>query len=82
MIKITPIKPAFVAEIEGVDVRKITTQEFKQIYQAWLDFGVLRLRNQPLDEDELQTFSARFGPLEQIPMGRLPEAARKKIKNL
>lgn len=82
MIKITPIQPTFIAEIEDVDVRNITSQDFTQIYQAWLDFGVLRLRNQPLDEDELQAFSARFGPLGEIPMGRLPEAARKKIKNL
>ena len=81
MTQITPINPTFVAEIEGVDIRHITEDEFTRIYQAWLDFGVLRLRDQPLNEDELQAFSARFGPLEEIPMGRLPEAVRKKIKN-
>jgi taurine dioxygenase len=81
MIQITPINPTFVAEIEGVDIRSVTQDEFTQIYQAWLDFGVLRLRGQPLNEDELQVFSARFGPLEEIPMGRLSEAKRKKIKN-
>ncbi len=81
MIQITPINPTFVAEIEGIDVRHITADEFSQIYQAWLDFGVLRLRQQPLNEDDLQTFSTRFGPLEEIPMGRLSEEARKKIKN-
>ena len=42
---------------------------------------MLRLRDQPLNEDELQAFSARFGPLEEIPMGRLSESARAKIKN-
>ncbi len=81
IVKIKPISPTFIAEIEGVDVRTITTQDFDRIYQAWLDFGVLRLRNQPLNEDELQTFSARFGPLGEIPMGRLPDKARAKIKN-
>lgn len=81
MMQITPINPTFVAEIEGVDVRHITADEFSQIYQAWLDFGVLRLHHQPLNEDDLQTFSARFGPLEEIPMGRLSIEARKKIKN-
>ena len=81
MIKIDPIKETFVADVDGVDVRAISAGEFDQLYQAWLHFGVLRLRQQPLSEDELQAFSARFGPLEEIPMGRLPEEARKKIKN-
>lgn len=81
MIQIKPLTETFVADIEGVDVRTISREQFDQLYQAWLDFGVLRLREQPLNEDELQAFSARFGPLEEIPMGRLPEAARKKIKN-
>lgn len=81
MIKITPITETFVAEIDGVDVRYIRADEFAQLYQAWLDFGVLRLRNQPLNEDELQTFSAQFGPLEEMPMGRMSEQARRKIKN-
>lgn len=81
MIKITPVNPTFVADIEGVDVRLVRDDDFEKIYQAWLEFGVLRLRDQQLNEDELQAFSARFGPLEEIPMGRLPEAARKKIKN-
>jgi len=81
MIAIQPMTPTFVAEISGVDVRSITDAEFEQIYAAWLEFGVLRLRDQPLNEDELQAFSARFGPLEEIPMGRLSESARAKIKN-
>ena len=81
MIAIQPMTPTFVAEISGVDVRSITDAEFEQLYAAWLEFGVLRLRDQPLNEDELQVFSARFGPLEEIPMGRLSESARAKIKN-
>ncbi|MCZ6640814.1 MAG: TauD/TfdA family dioxygenase [Gammaproteobacteria bacterium] len=81
MTQITPINPTFVADVNDVDLRNLTEDEFTRIYQAWLEFGVLRLRKQPLNEDELQVFSARFGPLEEIPMGRLPEAARKKIKN-
>ena len=80
-MKITPINEQFVAEVEQIDVRDISADEFAELYQAWLKYGVLRLHNQPLNEDELQVFSARFGPLEEIPMGRLPEAARKKIKN-
>ena len=81
MIKIKPVNTTFVAEVEGIDLRKLNSQDFETLYQAWLDFGVLRVRNQPLNEDELQAFSTQFGPLEEIPMGRLPEEARKKIKN-
>jgi len=81
MIRITPINATFVAEVSDVDLRNITEGEFVRIYQAWLEFGVLRLRQQSLSEGGLQTFSARFGPLEEIPMGRLSEEARKKIRN-
>ena len=80
-MKVVPIGESFVAEIEDLDVSKITSAEFDELYRAWLSYGVLRVRNQQLDEHALQQFSANFGPLEEIPMGRLPEAVRKKIKN-
>lgn len=80
-MKITPIRAKFVADIEAVDVRSINNEQFAELYRAWLHFGVLRVRNQAIDEAQLQTFSARFGPLEEVPMGRLPAAARKNIKN-
>jgi len=80
-VKITPIQDNFVADIEALDVHTITSEQFEALYRAWLHFGVLRIRDQAIDEAQLQTFSARFGPLEEVPMGRLPAAARKKIKN-
>jgi taurine dioxygenase len=80
-VDIHPITSDFVADISGVDVRAISDSDFDQIYAAWLDFGVLRLRNQPLDEDELQRFSARFGPLEEIPFGNIPESEKAKVRN-
>lgn len=81
MIEVQPIKDAFVAEITGADVRKLPDAEFEQLYAAWLEYGVLRLRNQRIDEDQLQAFSARFGPLEEIPFGRMSEADKAKVKN-
>ena len=80
-MNIKPVSDHFVADIENVDVRDITEAEFTRLYDAWLRFGVLRLRHQAIDEAQLQAFSSRFGPLEEIPMGRLPAAARRKIKN-
>ncbi len=80
-MNISPITPNFVADISDIDLRSMTDGDFESIYQAWLTYGVLRIRGQQLDEDELQAFSARFGPLEEIPMGRLPESERAKVKN-
>ncbi len=80
-MNISPITPHFVADICDIDIKTISDNEFEELYQAWLTYGVIRIRGQQIGEDELQTFSARFGPLEEIPMGRLPESERAKIKN-
>ena len=81
MIEVQPVKDGFVAEITEADVRYLSDEEFEQLYAAWLQYGVLRLRNQSIDEDQLQAFSARFGPLEEIPFGRMSEAEKAKVKN-
>lgn len=80
-MQVTPIAESFVADVSHVDAASISTSDFDELYAAWLEFGVLRLRNQPLSEAELQTFSARFGPLEEAPFGRMSEADKAKIKN-
>ena len=80
-MNISPVNANFVADIGGIDVRSITNDEFDQIYKAWLRFGVLRIRGQELTDDELQVFSARFGSLEEMPMGRMSASDRAKIKN-
>jgi taurine dioxygenase len=80
-MEIRPITSTFVAEISDINLKSVTDDQFIKVYQAWLTFGVLRIRGQQLNEEELQSFSARFGPLGQIPMGRMPESERAKIKN-
>jgi taurine dioxygenase len=80
-MKINPINRDFVADVDGIDIGTLGDEDFEAVYQAWLQFGVLRLHNQPLDEESLQRFSRRFGPLEERPMGRLSADARAKIKN-
>jgi taurine dioxygenase len=81
MIELQAINKTFVADITGLDVRNLSDAEFDEIYAAWLIFGVLRLRNQPLDEDALEAFSARFGPLEEIPMGPRSHEENSTIRN-
>ncbi len=80
-MNIDPITQSFVADISNIELRSMTESEFDAVYSAWLTYGVIRIRGQELNEDELQAFSARFGPLEEIPFGRMPEAERAKIKN-
>jgi taurine dioxygenase len=81
MMDIEALLPGFVAEVRGVDLRALDDETFELLYAAWLEFGVLRLRDQALEEEHLEQFSARFGPLEEIPMGNLPPEKRAKIKN-
>ncbi len=81
MVEVNAIQKDFAADIRHVDLTRLSEDEFEAIYAAWLQYGVLRIRDQAIDEAQLQAFSARFGPLEEIPMGRLPEADRKNIKN-
>jgi len=73
---------SFVAEVTGVDLTKISDREFLALYEAWLEFGVLKIRDQLLTDGELQQFSNRFGPLEEIPYGKISMEEKQKIKNL
>ena len=81
MLDVSPISGAFAAQINQVDLANLTDAEFETIYAAWLDHGVLRIRDQMLDEAGLQKFSAKFGPLEEAPTGRMSAAQKAKIKN-
>ena len=72
---------SFVAEAMDVDLGRISDNEFRALYKAWLEFGVLRIRGQSLSDGELQRFSNRFGPLEEIPYGKISEEEKQKIKN-
>ena len=73
---------SFGADITGVDLANLTGDSFEAIYRAWLTFGVLRFKGQTLNNDSLQTFSQRFGPLEQIPVGRMSEEQKARLDNL
>ncbi|MGF1454876.1 MAG: TauD/TfdA family dioxygenase [Alphaproteobacteria bacterium] len=75
-MRIQPILGRFGADITGVDLATISDADFDTIYQAWLDHGVLRFHGQFLDAAGLETFSKRFGPLEEIPA---PEEVKAKL---
>ena len=80
-MRVEQVGQSFVAEVMDVDLGRISDNEFRVLYKAWLEFGVLRIRGQSLNDGELQRFSNRFGPLEEIPYGKISEEEKQKIKN-
>jgi alpha-ketoglutarate-dependent taurine dioxygenase len=67
-ITVTPTGAALGAEVDGIDLRRITDAEFAAVYRAWLDHSVLLFRGQTLDDDDLIAFSRRFGELDFAPI--------------
>jgi taurine dioxygenase len=56
------------AEIQGIDLRTMNDGEFAAIYLAWLDHLAVLVRAQKLTDDDLITFSRRFGDLDWAPV--------------
>lgn len=63
-IDVVPTGRLLGAEIRGVDLANLTDDEFDVIRQACLDYLVVRVRNQKLDDPALISFGKRFGELE------------------
>tara|TARA_Y100000385_G_scaffold256154_1_gene282340 strand:- start:3377 stop:4237 length:861 start_codon:yes stop_codon:yes gene_type:complete len=66
-MQVQPITPSFGVDISDCNLTTVDDEVFKQIYQLWLQYGVLRFRDQTLSDDQLQAFSAKFGRLDTIP---------------
>lgn len=67
-VSVIPSGKALGAEIRGVDLRKITSDDFAAIHQAWLDHLALLFRGQQLTDADLISFSQRFGGLDYAPI--------------
>jgi taurine dioxygenase len=67
-ITVTPTGAALGAEVDGIDLRRITDADFAAVYRAWLEHSVLLFRGQTLDDDSLIAFSRRFGELDFAPI--------------
>ncbi len=81
-MNVTPLSPNLGAQIDGVDLRSMTDDGFEQLYAAWIEHGVLRIRGQSLTDPELEQFSARFGPLERIPIILPDEELEKRFDSI
>jgi len=60
--------PAVGAEIRGVDLARLTGEEFAQIEAAWYRHSALLVRDQRLTDADLIRFSRRFGELDPPPV--------------
>ncbi|MGH7366941.1 MAG: TauD/TfdA dioxygenase family protein [Candidatus Rokuibacteriota bacterium] len=64
-LSVTPVHPAFGAEVAGVDLtRPLAAAAFERIAIAFDDYSVLVFRGQTLTDAQQMAFSERFGPLE------------------
>jgi taurine dioxygenase len=76
-MNIVKLSPVLGAEISGIDLATIGDHDFEEVYRAWVEHGLLRFRGQKLDDARLEAFSARFGPLEKIPLRMTPEQEKR-----
>lgn len=66
-IEVRPMAGALGAEISGVDLTRLGNQAFSEIHRAFLEHQVLYFDDQPLDDDQLEAFTLRFGPFGKKP---------------
>lgn len=65
MLAVKPLHPEFVAEIEGVDLRRpVDAETLSQIVAALDRYGVVVFHDQPIDDEQQLAFSRLFGELE------------------
>jgi taurine dioxygenase len=67
-VTVKPLNAAVGAEISGVDLSRLSDAEFAQIEQAWNRYSALMFRDQKLSDDDLLSFSRRFGELDPPPV--------------
>jgi taurine dioxygenase len=65
---VRPSGAALGAEVQDVDVRAIDDELFAAIHQAWLDHQVLLFPGQTITDEDLVSFSRRFGELDEAPV--------------
>ncbi|MEM7078880.1 MAG: TauD/TfdA family dioxygenase [Pseudomonadota bacterium] len=68
---IQPLTPTLGAEISGVDVLDLSAAQFDAVFAAFVEHGVIFLRDQPaLTPEQHRDFALRFGPIHVHPAAR------------
>jgi taurine dioxygenase len=65
---VIPSGAALGAEIQNVELKRLSDQDFNEIHRIWLDHLVVRFRGQQLALEDLIAFSRRFGELDWAPV--------------
>jgi taurine dioxygenase len=75
-LQLRKLSYALGAEVCGIDVTKITETQFGEVYDAFLDNGILLFRDQDITREQHIDFSRRFGELDRhdaLPRDRHPD---------
>jgi len=67
-VTIIPSGHSLGAEIQGLDLKNITADDFELIHRAWLHHLVVLFRGQQLNDEDLIRFSRLFGELDWAPI--------------
>ncbi len=63
-IQATPLSSALGAEISGIDIaRGISDEQFSELRQAFVDYGVIFLRDQQISPEQHIAFAERWGQI-------------------
>jgi len=66
--EVIPTGACLGTEVRYVDLRKLDDRTFAEVQKAWLDYSVVLFRNQTLSDQDLISFSRRFGDLDWAPI--------------
>jgi taurine dioxygenase len=75
-LELRKLSYALGAEVRGIDVTKVTETQFGEVYDAFLDNGILLFRDQDITREQHIDFSRRFGELDRhdaLPRDRHPD---------
>ena len=68
MINVVPTGAVLGAEVRGIDLKSLHDAQFAAFKRAWHQHEVLLVRGQTLSDQDLVSFSRRFGDLDWAPV--------------
>ena len=63
-LKIEPLEATFGAKVSGLTLSNLSSDDFDQLYQLWLEYALLIFPDQHLSNEQQVELACRFGELE------------------